>query len=255
MRNEEGIFMKYNIRKFAEGLDRLGYQLDDRQYRQFLTFYDMLTEKNRVMNLTAITDYEEVVSKHFLDSLSISNVCSKFKGKLLDLGTGAGFPGIPLKIAYPDLQITLVDSLNKRVRFLEEVIDALELKKIIAVHGRAEELARQKEYRESYRYVVSRAVANISTLSEYCLPFVEVGGDFIAYKSGQIEEELSDGKYGIKLLGGRIERLEQFTLPDTDVSRSLVLIRKIGKTPKTYPRKAGTPAREPLGRNNNASSK
>lgn len=238
--------MEYDISKFTEGLNCLGYQLSEHQYQAFLTYYDMLIEWNRRMNLTTITEYQEVVSKHFLDSLSISNICSKLEGKLLDLGTGAGFPGIPLKIVYPDLKITLMDSLNKRIRFLQEVIDRVELKNIEAIHGRAEEMGRQKKYRESYDHVVSRAVANISTLSEYCLPFVREGGDFIAYKSGQIEEELNEGKFGIRLLGGKIERVEQFTLPNSEFSRSLVMIRKTKKTPKTYPRKAGTPSKNPL---------
>ncbi len=238
--------MKYDIRKFKEGLNCLGYQLDNRQYEAFLTYYDMLIEKNKVMNLTAITDYSEVVSKHFLDSLSISNICSSLEGKMLDLGTGAGFPGIPLKIVYPDLQITLLDSLNKRIHFLQEVIDRLGLRGIEAIHGRAEEMGRQKKYRESYNHVVSRAVANISTLSEYCLPFVKEGGNFIAYKSGQIERELREGKFGIQLLGGKIVHVEQFMLPNSDFSRSLVMIRKTGRTPKIYPRKAGTPSKDPL---------
>lgn len=237
----------YNLDKFKNGLEQLHISLSDHQLQQFLTYYEMLVEKNKVMNLTAITDFDEVVEKHFLDSLALA----QFKDLdnqtyVLDLGTGAGFPGIPLKIAFPELKIVLMDSLNKRVLFLQEVINALELQDIEAVHGRAEEAGRNKEYREQFDLCVSRAVANITTLSEYCLPFVKEGGQFISYKSSSIDEELKEGKKGITLLGGQIKEVHKFQLVDSDLGRSFVVIDKVKKTPKTYPRKAGTPSKEPL---------
>ena len=199
------------------------------------------------MNLTAITEFDEVVEKHFLDSVSLTKQLDLHQPlKVLDLGTGAGFPGIPLKIVFPELEITLMDSLNKRVLFLQDVISSLQLENIEAVHGRAEEAARNKKYRESFDLCVSRAVANISTLSEYCLPFVKIGGSFISYKSSTIEDELEDGKKGIAILGGKVKDVYKFTLPDSELQRSFVIIEKEKKTPKAYPRKAGTPSKEPL---------
>ena len=214
---------------------------------QFLQYYEMLVEKNKVMNLTAITEFDEVVEKHFLDSVSLTKQMDLHQPlKVLDLGTGAGFPGIPLKIVFPELEITLMDSLNKRVLFLQDVISSLQLQDIEAVHGRAEEAARNKKYREGFDLCVSRAVANISTLSEYCLPFVKIGGSFISYKSSTIEDELEDGKKGIAILGGKVKDVYKFTLPDSELQRSFVVIQKEKKTPKAYPRKAGTPSKDPL---------
>ena len=207
----------------------------------------MLVEYNKVMNLTSITDYEEVVYKHFIDSLSI--VLHKgFTGKekIIDIGTGAGFPGIPLKIAFPNLKVLLVDSLNKRVKFLNEVIEILDLSDIYAVHNRAEDLGHDKEYREQYDFCVSRAVANLSTLSEYCLPFVKNKGCFIPYKSGKVEEEIKEAKKAVTLLGGSIIDTISFVLPNTDIERTLVVTQKNKKTPLKYPRKAGLPSKEPL---------
>lgn len=221
-------------------------ELSDNQLEQFQIYYEMLIEKNKVMNLTTITEKKDVILKHFLDSIAILKDISLKRETILDIGTGAGFPGIPLKIVRPDCSITLMDSLNKRVDFLNEVIDALKLKNIKAVHGRAEDYARQREYREQYDYVVSRAVANLATLSEYCLPFVKLSGYFISYKSGQVEEELIKAKSAIFLCGGKREKVNYFTLPDSENSRSLVYIKKVKGTPKTYPRKAGTPAKNPL---------
>ncbi len=239
--------MNYNLDRFHHGLDELGITLSDEQMKQFLNYYEMLIEKNKVMNLTAITEFDEVVEKHFLDSLSLVEIQDLHKSqKVLDLGTGAGFPGIPLKIAFPELEITLMDSLNKRILFLQDVINELGLENIEAVHGRAEEAARNKNYREQFDLCLSRAVANISTLSEYCLPFVKVGGSFISYKSSNIDEELDQGKKGIYLLGGKISDVHKFSLPDSDLQRSFVTIQKEKKTPKAYPRKAGTPSKDPL---------
>lgn len=239
--------MNYNLEKFKNGLQQLHIELSEKQMEQFLQYYEMLVEKNKVMNLTAITEFDEVVEKHFLDSVSLTQQLDLHQPlKVLDLGTGAGFPGIPLKIVFPELEITLMDSLNKRVLFLQYVISSLQLENIEAVHGRAEEAARNKKYRESFDLCVSRAVANISTLSEYCLPFVKIGGSFISYKSSTIEDELKDGKKGIAILGGKVKDVYKFTLPDSKLQRSFVIIEKEKKTPKAYPRKAGTPSKDPL---------
>ena len=241
--------MKKEIVYFKDSAAKMGIELSDLQLEQFNTYYEMLVEKNKVMNLTAITEFEEVVQKHFLDSISLIKVEKLNQDiSIIDLGTGAGFPGIPLKIAFPELEICLADSLNKRVLFLNEVIEELELKKISAVHGRAEELARQKGYREQFDLCVSRAVANLSTLSEYCLPFVKVGGAFIPYKSGKIDEELEQGTKAIESLGGSIVDVIRFELTGADADRSLVVIEKIAKTAKKYPRKAGVPSKEPIGK-------
>ena len=239
--------MNYNLEKFKNGLQQLHIALSEKQMEQFLQYYELLVEKNKVMNLTAITEFDEVVEKHFLDSVSLTKQMDLHQPlKVLDLGTGAGFPGIPLKIVFPELEINLMDSLNKRVLFLQDVISSLQLENIEAVHGRAEEAARNKKYRESFDLCVSRAVANISTLSEYCLPFVKIGGSFISYKSSTIEDELEDGKKGIAILGGKVKDVYKFTLPDSELQRSFVIIEKEKKTPKAYPRKAGTPSKEPL---------
>ncbi len=239
--------MEYSLDKFQCGLKKLKIDLSEYDLKNFLIYYEMLIEKNKVMNLTTITEFQDVVEKHFLDSLSLVNSINlNQKLKVLDLGTGAGFPGIPLKIAFPEIDLVLMDSLNKRVLFLQEVIERLNLSGIIAVHGRAEELARNLMYREKFDLCVSRAVANLSSLSEYCIPFVKQGGMFISYKSGEVEEEAAQAKKAIGLLGGEIVELKKFQLAGTDISRSFVKIKKNLKTPKSYPRKAGEPTKNPI---------
>ena len=201
----------YDRGRLTERLIKLGIELDEQQTEQFMDYYRILAEWNQVMNLTAITDYNEVVDKHFVDSLSLARVCDLTENiRVLDLGTGAGFPGIPLKIVYPGLDIVLIDSLNKRIKFLDTVIRTLGLKNITAVHGRAEDYGRDRNYRESFDLCVSRAVANLSTLAEYCIPFVKKGGRFISYKSGNVESEAVESKKAVNILGGRIGAVESF---------------------------------------------
>ena len=224
---------------FEEKLSAIGITLDEKQKQQFYEFYEILVEWNKVMNLTGITEYEEVNEKHFVDSLSIIKAVDLTKVEtVIDVGTGAGFPGIPLKIAFPHLNIVLLDSLNKRIKFLDAVIEKLGLVEIRTIHGRAEDYAKQAEYREQFDLCVSRAVANLATLSEYCLPYVKVGGMFVPYKSGEIDEEVSAAKKATHILGGKLQ---------DEIGRSFVKIEKVQNTSKKYPRKAGLPAKEPLG--------
>ena len=233
--------------KFLEQLKLLNIDLDHEKQEKFHQFYKLLVEWNKVMNLTGITEYQEVVEKHFIDSLAVVRVCDLSKtDTLIDIGTGAGFPGIPLKIAFPHIRVTLLDSLNKRIKFLNHVIDELELKEVFTIHGRAEDYARQEEYRESYDLGVSRAVANLATLSEYCLPYVRTGGLFISYKSGDIDEEIKDSEKAVQVLSGRVEDVVKFQLPGTDIHRSFVKINKVKKCSMKYPRKAGLPGKEPI---------
>lgn len=239
---------KYNVSNFESGLQEWNISLNSQQIEQFLSYYELLTEWNSFMNLTAITDFEEVVKKHFIDSLSIVRVCDIREGSsLIDVGTGAGFPGIPLKIMFPDLQVTLLDSLNKRVKFLQEVTERIGLTGINALHGRAEDLARMENLREQYDICVSRAVANLSTLSELCIPFLKTGGIFVSYKSEKGKEELQSAEKAITVLGGKLKKQEVFLLPSSDINRTLCVIEKVKKTPGKYPRKAGLPSREPIG--------
>lgn len=232
-------------------MKNIGIEIDDEQTDKFLLFYDILLEWNKVMNLTAITDYKDVVDKHFVDSVSLIKTIDKEYLKsgnvyLIDIGTGAGFPGIPLKIIFPELNITLLDSLNKRIKFLNEVIKKIGLESIKTIHGRAEDFARQKEHREQYDLCISRAVANLAVLSEYSLPYVRRTGYFISYKSGDIENEVKESEKAVKILGGKVEDIVKFSLPGTDIQRSFVKINKINNTEKKYPRKAGIPSKEPL---------
>ena len=225
------------MERLREKAAAFGIKLSDHQLDQFETYYEMLVEKNKVMNLTGITEYDEV---------NLKSGVSLTGQKILDIGTGAGFPGIPLKIAFPELEIVLLDSLNKRIKFLNEVIEALGLEKITAIHGRAEDFAKQKEYREQFDYVVSRAVANLTVLSEYCLPYVKEDGYFLPYKSGDIKEEAANSKKAVKILGGSIEDIISFEIPDTDMARTILKIHKTKATPKRFPRKAGLPTKEPI---------
>lgn len=240
------------MNKLVNICNKINIEISDDQINCFEKYYELLIEKNKVMNLTAITDKEDVIVKHFIDSIALipyltdKGINTNNELKIIDIGTGAGFPGLPLKIMMPDVKFTLLDSLNKRVSFLNEVIDELELKDIEALHGRAEDYASDNKYREKYDICVSRAVANLSTLSEYCIPFVKEDGYFISYKAGESEEEINNSKNAIKILGGKINKVEEFVLPGTDVSRVFVFIRKLELTDKKYPRKAGVPAKKPL---------
>ena len=235
----------YNTDKFVAGLNNIGIMLTDERIEQFLAYYEMLVEKNKVMNLTAITEFDEVIEKHFLDSLQIAKYVDLDNKTLIDIGTGAGFPGIPLKIAFPQLKVVLLDSLNKRIKFLDEVIHELGLVDVETLHGRAEDYGKRADYREQFDFCVSRAVANLSSLSEYCIPFVKKDGYFIPYKSGNIDEELQSANKAVFLLGGKLEKVEKFALEDSQ--RSFVFIKKVNNTAKKYPRKAGLPTKEPLG--------
>ena len=234
----------YNTLLFDES-KKNGIELNDRQIAQFNQYYELLTEKNKVMNLTAITEYNDVVKKHFIDSMMISRIVDMRKiTTLCDIGTGAGFPGIPLKIVYPHLHLSLVDSVGKRVNFLSEVVEKLGLEDVETIHSRTEDLANNPKYREKYDLVTARAVASMNVLSEYCIPYAKIGGYFAAYKSGNIEEELNNAQNAVTTLGGKIEKTDVFDL--YGMGRSIVLIRKVKGTPKVYPRKAGTPSKNPL---------
>ena len=224
-----------------------GIELSDVQKDQFNRYYSLLIEWNDKINLTAITDKQEVIKKHFEDSLSISSVIDmNAVNSVIDVGTGAGFPGIPLKIVFPSLKLTLLDSLNKRINFLNTVVDELGLSDVSAIHGRAEEYGRDVVYRESFDLCVSRAVANLSTLSEFCLPFVKVGGYFVSYKSEKADIEYIEAKNAINLLSGGNVRIEDVIITDTDLTRKMVLIEKLSPIDDKYPRRAGIPLKKPL---------
>lgn len=215
------------------------------QLEQFFVYMNLLIEWNEKMNLTAITEPEEIVLKHFIDSVTILNKLDNY-AKIVDVGTGAGFPGIPLSIMNPTLKITLVDSLNKRLIFLQEVVNKLNLKNIEIVHARAEEFGQNKKYRESFDFATSRAVANLSTLSEYLIPLVKVKGKVISMKAAEAQDEINDAKKAIEILGGKIEKIDEFNLPQSDIGRTVITIKKEKQTPNKYPRKPGTPSKEPL---------
>lgn len=233
--------------QFKEDLNELDIYLGENQFDQFMQYYEILIEWNSFMNLTAITDFNDVLKKHFIDSLSLVKVAFlKKEISIIDVGTGAGFPGIPLKIAFPDLDIVLLDSLKKRIHFLEEVINQLGLKNISAIHGRAEDYAKENGGREKFDLCVSRAVANLSTLSEYCIPFVKKKGKFICYKSEKLTDELFNAKKAISILGGKVEKQVDFFLPSSKIYRNFLVIDKVKETPPKFPRKAGLPSKEPI---------
>ena len=241
--------MKKDFSQLKKDLNEFGIELTAEMEEKFLLYYNMLIEWSSFMNLTAITDFDEVLKKHFTDSVSLIRAIpdlAEKRFKVIDVGTGAGFPGIPLKIVFPNISVVLLDSLNKRVNFLNEVISKLQLTDITAMHGRAEDFAQNKEYRESFDLCVSRAVANLATLSEYCLPFVKKNGQFISYKSEKVSEEFEVSGKAISVLGGEYENQVTFELPDSDIYRNLFIIKKKSATPGKYPRKAGLPSKEPI---------
>lgn len=238
-----------NLSQFEKDLEQFQITLSDTQKEQFLKYYELLVEWNGFMNLTAITEFDDVMKKHFADSLSLVKAYSQIrteKLKVIDIGTGAGFPGIPLKIVFPQIELTLLDSLQKRLKFLQEVIDQLGLGEVELIHGRAEDFCKPSMKREQYDLCVSRAVANLATLSELCLPYVKVGGKFIPYKSEKAEEEVKAAKKAIGLLGGEVKDQIEFELPESNIGRTFVVIEKKSATPKKFPRKAGMPAKEPI---------
>ncbi|MCT8977609.1 16S rRNA (guanine(527)-N(7))-methyltransferase RsmG [Clostridium sp. CX1] len=227
----------------------LDVQLDfnEDMYNKFMQYKDMIKEWNEKINLTAITEDEQMVKKHFIDSIKIFKFSPLREAKsIIDIGTGAGFPGIPIKLVKPDVDMTLLDSLNKRIIFLNEVINKLELKEIKTIHGRAEDFSRKIEYRQSIDVVVSRAVANLAVLSELCIPYVKIGGYFVAMKGPSVEEEIKEGKSAVSILGGKIEDIIEIEIEDSNLNHNLVVIRKVKETPKAYPRKAGTATKKPL---------
>lgn len=237
------------LNTFKANALKFNIELDENQIEQFLKYYKMLDETNKKINLTAITEFEDVLNKHFLDSISIAaDPCFKDSGSIIDIGTGAGFPGIPLKILFPEKKMILADSLNKRIGFINEVIDELKLKNIKTVHSRAEDLANDTLHREKYDIAVSRAVARLNILCEYSLPFVKKGGYFISYKSGKAGEEIKEAQNALKVLGGEYKESFEYEIESNQnvEYRCLLNIKKIGTTPKKYPRKAGTAIKNPL---------
>ena len=223
----------------------LGIELNENKIEMFYNYMNLLIEWNKKMNLTAIIEPKEIILKHFMDSITIKKYL-KENDEVLDIGTGAGFPGIPLKIVKEDSKITLLDSLNKRITFLQEVINKLNLKDIRGIHGRAEEFVKQKSEREKYDIVTSRAVARLNVLLEYMLPFTKIGGSCICMKANNIEEELKEAEKAINILGGKIEKVDKIILPESDIERNIIIIKKIKETPNKYPRKAGMPTKEPI---------
>lgn len=237
--------MERQFEYMSEQFEKNGFFFSDEQKKQFLLFYEMLIEKNSVMNLTRITEFEETVEKHFLDSLSAHSIFDFHKKiRILDLGTGAGFPGIPLKIAFPQIEITLLDSSKKKIDFVNSVIKEISLSDISAIHGRAEDFARNPHFREQFNLCVCRAVANLSVLIEYAIPFLRIGGTMISYKSGEIEEEAGQSAAACRRLGAKVKQIHKFELGDN--RRSFVVIKKEKATPGRYPRRAGVPSHSPL---------
>jgi 16S rRNA (guanine527-N7)-methyltransferase len=236
-------------RQFSARLTDLGIPLRnaDRQIDQFETYFQLLVEWNGKMNLTGITERDAVYEKHFYDSLTVAGAADfSAVASLADIGSGAGFPSLPLKILFPHLRITIVDALAKRIRFLEEVVGELGLSDVRCIHGRAEELARKPEHRDRYDIVTARAVARLAVLNEFCLPFVRTGGFFIAMKGSDVDQELEESRYSAELLHAAIANVQKLRLPAEGSERHLIVFHKNGPTPKAYPRKPGTPLKEPL---------
>lgn len=230
----------------AESCKKINIELTEKQIKQFMDYKDMLLEWNEKFNLTAITDEREIILKHFVDCLAISAGAELAGKKIIDVGTGAGFPGVPVKIAFPDTQMTLLDSLNKRITFLEELKNKLGLENVTCIHSRAEDGGADKNLREGFDLCISRAVANLAVLSEYCLPFVKVGGYFISMKGPDVKDELNESEKAIKVLGGEVKEVKLINIPETDINHSLIIIKKIKPTPSKYPRKAGKAKKEPI---------
>lgn len=238
--------MKKRNELLKASLEKHKIEYDDEKIDKFDLFYELLIKWNEKINLTTITEYEDVVIKHFIDSILLCRYIDLSEKRIIDVGTGAGFPGIPIKIIKPDCDMILLDSLNKRILFLGEVIKDLNLKRIDLIHGRAEDLAHNKEYRGTFDHAVSRAVANLSTLSEYCIPFLKRGGSFISYKSDKADEEIKNAENAIKILGSEIIKVEEYELAESDIKRKLIIIKNKEKVKNLYPRKAGIPAKQPL---------
>ena len=236
----------FNNELLISSLKKINIELSDKQVDQLKDYCSLLIEKNKVMNLTAITDVDEIISKHFVDSALINSVVPMTNGKIIDVGTGEGFPGLVLKIVFPELEVVLLDSLDKRIKFLDEVIEKLGLENVYTIHGRAEDFGRDESYREQFDYCVSRAVANLSVLAEYCIPFVKEGGKFVSYKSANSEEEINQSSNAIKVLGGELEKVETVSIPETDIDRTFAIINKVNCTDNKYPRRAGKPTKKPL---------
>ncbi|MBR3163175.1 MAG: 16S rRNA (guanine(527)-N(7))-methyltransferase RsmG [Clostridia bacterium] len=232
-------------RKLKEEAENISIELNEKQLEAFYDYMKLLIEWNEKINLTAIVDPEEIITKHFVDSLTALKYIEE-SNSVVDIGTGAGFPGIPIKIANRNINMTLVDSLNKRINFLNEVISKNDLVNIEAIHCRAEEFGKNIKYREKYDIAISRAVARLNVLVEYLLPTIKVGGKCICMKGPDSEEEVNEAEKAIEILGGKLEKIECFVLPGTDIKRSIIIINKIKNTPNQYPRKAGMPAKNPI---------
>ena len=238
----------YNLTKLNNGLKSLNISATDDQIDRLVRFYEMVVETNEVMNLTSITDWDEFVDKHFLDSLVLESVFPEIKdaNRVIDIGTGAGFPGIPLAIIYPNIEFSLLDTLTKRINFLDEVCKELELDNISLIAGRAEDYGKDSSYREQYDLCVTRAVAEINVLSEFTIPFVKENGKIVFYKSNSVKEELEQGNNSINTLGGKLNNNIEVLIPNTEYKRNLIIIDKVENTPSKYPRKAGIPKKRPL---------
>ena len=238
-----------NPEQFVQELSKRNFKLNEKQINQFNQYFTSLIEANQHVNLTRITEENDVYLKHFFDSVTplfMFDELFKSGSKLCDVGAGAGFPSIPLKIIKPEIKVTIVDSLGKRLTFLQELVDKLDLKDVTLVHGRAEDVGQNKQYREQFDLVTARAVANMAVLSEYCLPLVKKDGNFIALKGPKADDELKDSQKAITTLGGKVSEVEELQLPYSDEERTLILVQKVKMTPKKYPRQAGTPHRKPI---------